>query len=102
MFLASAYGFETGPYSEGNLVLQPVIGCGPCNPNKPCIGLECHDHIDADMLADLTMRRIAGDFRELPADLASKVDPSRVILYRSAFDQHGFCDLGKNIVVLLS
>jgi ADP-heptose:LPS heptosyltransferase len=45
MFLASAFGFETGPYSEGNIVLQPVIGCGPCNPNKPCARPDCHDCI---------------------------------------------------------
>lgn len=93
MFLASAYGFETGPYSEGNLVLQPVIGCGPCNPNKPCLGLECHDQIDSVGIAELAARRAREDFKALPSDLERYFDPAKVILYRSSFDEHGFCDL---------
>jgi len=93
MFLASAYGFETGPYSEGNLVLQPVIGCGPCNPNKPCLGLECHDLIDPEALADLSIARVNEDFRTLPADLVKRFDPNKIIVYRSTFDEHGFCNL---------
>lgn len=90
MFLASAYGFETGPYSEGNIVLQPVIGCGPCNPNKPCAGLECHDTIEPELIAKLVEMRLREDFRSIPDGLA---DPRKVIVYRSSFDAHGFCDL---------
>jgi ADP-heptose:LPS heptosyltransferase len=90
MFLASAFGFETGPYSEGNLVLQPVIGCGPCNPNKPCAGLECHDTMSPELIAELTVRRLAGQVLEVPRELA---DPSHVVVYRSSFDAYGFCDL---------
>lgn len=90
MFLASAYGFETGPYSEGNLVIQPVIGCGPCNPNKPCSQTDCHETISPELVASLTMLRVQGQVRELPRGLA---DPQRVIVYRSEFDRHGFCDL---------
>lgn len=90
MFLGSAYGYETGPYSEGNLVLQPVIGCGPCNPNKPCTTVECHDHIPPEVVAELALMRMAGDVRRVPEDL---VDPRKVIVYRTTFDQHGFYDL---------
>jgi hypothetical protein len=90
MFLASAFGFETGPYSEGNIVLQPVIGCGPCNPNKPCSKPDCHDAITPELVAHLTMERIKGADFEVPTALA---DPRHVIVYRSAFDQFGFCDL---------
>lgn len=90
MFLASAYGFETGPYSEGNIVLQPVIGCGPCNPNKPCAKPDCHDHLDPEVLAELTMMRAGEDFKALPVNM---VDPRQAIVYRSYFDQFGFVDL---------
>lgn len=90
MFLASAFGFETGPYSEGNIVLQPVIGCGPCNPNKSCARPDCHDTFSPELLAKITMLRLRGDFTELPAGL---VDPAKVTVYRSYFDEHGFCDL---------
>jgi ADP-heptose:LPS heptosyltransferase len=90
MFLASAFGFETGPYSEGNIVLQPVIGCGPCNPNKPCSKPECHDTITPELVAHLAMARVAGDVREVSPELAN---PREVIVYRSEFDTFGFCDL---------
>lgn len=90
LFLASAFGFETGPYSEGNLVLQPVIGCGPCNPNKPCARPDCHDHVSPEALAELVGLRLAGDVRSIPPGL---LDPSKVIVYRSSFDKFGFCDL---------
>lgn len=90
MFLASAFGFETGPYSEGNIVLQPVIPCGPCNPNKPCAGLECHDSMSPELIAALTKLRLESDFRDLPQGLA---DPRQVVVYRSCFDKFGFCDL---------
>lgn len=89
MFLASAFGFETGPYSEGNIVLQPVIGCGPCNPNKPCAGLECHDTIDPELIAYLAMQRAQSDLQQVSDEVA---DPKKVLVYRSFFDQYGFCD----------
>ena len=90
MFLASAFGFETGPYSEGNIVLQPIISCGPCNPNKPCARPDCHDHIDPDLIATLAIMRIQSNFKELPAGM---FDPTRLMIYRSEFDAHGFLDL---------
>lgn len=90
MFLASAFGFETGPYSEGNLVLQPSIRCGPCNPNKGCARPDCHDHIEPDKLATLTLMRLNSDVKSLPPGL---IDPNRLVVYRSFFDQYGFCDL---------
>ena len=90
MFLASAYGYETGPYMEGCIVLQPVIGCGPCNPNKLCARPDCHDQISPELVATISAMRIKEDVRAIPPDLA---DPSRVIVYRSFFDAHGFLDL---------
>jgi ADP-heptose:LPS heptosyltransferase len=90
MFLASAFGFETGPYSEGNIVLQPIIECGPCNPNKPCSKPDCHDLIAPELVAYLAIARVEGEVREVSPQLA---DPRRVIVYRSEFDAFGFCDL---------
>ncbi len=90
VFLASAFGFETGPYSEGNIVLQPVIGCGPCNPNKPCARPDCHQHIDPEVLARIAAQRCQGDIRALPTEW---FDPSKIIVYRTQFDQFGFYDM---------
>lgn len=90
MFLASAYGFETGPYSEGNLVLQPVVGCGPCNPNKSCGRPDCHDTISPQLVAHLTAARLKGDVKEVSPAIA---DPRQIVVYRSTFDEYGFYDL---------
>ncbi len=90
MFLASAFGFETGPYSEGNLVLQPIISCGPCNPTKLCSRPDCHDLIDPEFLAELTMARLAGDFKELPPNIQA---PKDVVIFRTFFDEFGFYDM---------
>jgi hypothetical protein len=90
MFLASAYGFETGPYSAGNIILQPVIGCGPCNPNKPCSKPDCHGTISPRLVAELAAQRAVGDITHVNRELA---DPREVIVYKSFFDEYGFCDL---------
>lgn len=90
MFLASAYGFETGPYGEGHIVLQPVIGCGPCNPNKACSRPDCHDTMSPELIARLVGLRLKEDIKELPDDM---VNPTQVIIYRSTFDDVGFCKL---------
>ncbi len=89
-FLASAFGFETGPYSEGNIILQPAIECGPCNPNKPCARPDCHDHILPEDVAELVRLRLKEDIKKLPEGM---FDPRRVYAYRSFFDEYGFCDL---------
>jgi ADP-heptose:LPS heptosyltransferase len=90
MFLASAFGFETGPYSEGNIVIQPVIGCGPCNPNKACARPDCHEHISPELMAELAELRLKEDFKTLPDHLRKL---QGVIIYRSCFDEFGYCDL---------
>lgn len=90
MFLASAFGFETGPYSEGNIILQPNIGCYPCNPNKKCSKPDCHFCIDPEDLARLVLARLKEDFKELPKEIIQK---SNMTVYRSFFDEFGFCDL---------
>jgi hypothetical protein len=92
MFLASAYGFETGPYRENSIVLQPIIGCGPCNPNKPCALPECHDTISPELVARLAILRLAGPILTLESrDIG--VGAKAVNIYRTVFDQNGFFDM---------
>ena len=87
MFLASAFGYETGPYGKDNLVLQPIIGCGPCNPNKSCARPDCHFHLEAEAVAALTEMRLNGPVHSIPENL---VDPRKVIVFNTCFDQYGF------------
>jgi ADP-heptose:LPS heptosyltransferase len=91
MFLASAYGFETGPYHAESIVLQPIIGCGPCNPNKACSKPECHDTMSPRLIASLVEKRLTGPVRQLPPELRNEA--RSVVIYRTIFDAHGFSDL---------
>ena len=92
LFLASALCYETGPYSIGNLVMQPQISCNPCNPNYPCANTECHDQITPEMVVQLTELRLATPLGEeskieLPANLREQQD---VAIYLTDFDKDGF------------
>jgi ADP-heptose:LPS heptosyltransferase len=90
LFLASAYCFETGPYSAGNLIVQPTLECGPCNPNKLCSRPDCHDLVKPDLIVELVKMRLNGNTEELKAGV---VDSKDAIVYRSEFDEFGFLDL---------
>jgi ADP-heptose:LPS heptosyltransferase len=89
LFLASAYCFETGPYSAGNIVIQATIECGPCNPNKSCARPDCHDQISPEMVGELVVRRLRNDWSEIPAQM---LNWRQAVVYRSEFDEHGFLD----------
>ena len=90
MFLASAYGFETGPYSAGNIVVQPSIACGPCNPNKLCSRPDCHDLVSPELMFQLVARQINPDGFDVSAEF---FNPSEFVVYESSFDEHGFIEL---------
>lgn len=94
LFLASALCFETGPYSEGNFVLQPQISCNPCNPNYPCARPDCHSQISPELVAHLTALRLSTEMGKeselkIPQELA---DPNQVVVYYSSFDEDGYLD----------
>lgn len=94
LFLASAYCFETGPYSEGNIVIQPQISCNPCNPNFSCPRPDCHAQITPELVAHLLELRLNTAAEDVAA---IKVDekiapPSEVGVYYSTFDEEGFLD----------
>lgn len=94
LFLASALCFETGPYSTGNFVMQPQIGCNPCNPNFSCARPDCHDQISPELVFALTKARLEVPIGEehrinLPTELA---DPKQVAVYLTGFDEHGFLE----------
>lgn len=95
LFLASALCFETGPYSEGNIVLQPQISCNPCNPNFPCSRPDCHDQIAPELVVHMTKVRL----REKDLSLVGKVDlpdrycdPTQVAVFVTTFDKDRFLE----------
>ena len=94
LFLASAYLYETGPYSIGNLVIQPQIACNPCNPNFLCARPDCHGQVSPELVAYLTHMRLTTPLGQehtisIPSNLAS---PNDVQVYYSAFDKENFLE----------
>lgn len=92
IFLASAVCFETGPYSRGNIVVQPKIECWPCNPNYTCRRTDCHAQVSAELVAWLAELRLGCDsdqVENLTVD-ATKADPREIGVFRSDFDEDGF------------
>ncbi len=94
LFLASALCFETGPYSEGNFVIQPQVSCNPCNPNYPCARPDCHDQIRPELVAYLTKLRAETTTKSLDnVRIDERVaDPSEVAVYVTNFDRDNFLD----------
>jgi ADP-heptose:LPS heptosyltransferase len=95
LFLASALAYETGPYSEGNFILQPQIHCNPCNPNLPCSRPDCHDQITPQLVSFLTKARMGMSAEEAKEfKIAPEVaDPKEIAVFCSFFDEDGFIDL---------
>ena len=90
IFLASALCFETGPYGNGNIVLQPQISCNPCNPNYPCSRPDCHAQITPEMVAAMTELRLKTPLDQrlqMPDGYAAQ---SEVAIYCTEFDSDGF------------
>jgi ADP-heptose:LPS heptosyltransferase len=92
LFVASAFCFETGPYGEGNLVVQSEITCHPCNPNFPCSRTDCHDQISPELMAKLVKLRLELTPAEI---LRTKItpdvaDPRQAAVYVSEFDEDHF------------
>jgi len=89
LFVASGWPYETGPYREGNLVIRPVIECGPCSPNGVCSTVECHDLIDWRSLVALSKSFFLGE--EFITE--AKNGFPDCFVYLTAVDDFGFFDL---------
>ncbi len=94
LFLASALCFETGPYSAGNIVLQPQVACNPCNPNFPCARPDCHEQVSPEQVFRMAKLRLAHTAESiLEVEVTNDVaDPREVVVYVSKFDEDGFLE----------
>ncbi len=80
----NALSQETGPYGDGNLIVEPDIDCFPCNFEVQCPHLNCHGHIDPALVTRLALDMLGNtvpDRYELSA-------PVRIT--RTYFDEDGF------------
>lgn len=87
VFLATAQPFDTGPYQEGAVSLEPDMACHPCVFGQNCPhGLACRDRIDPDavgLMIDNFLR--SGQWSDVPG-LGARV-------WLAKRDAHGFMDL---------
>jgi len=87
LFFGPASAFDTGPYSEGNVVLQCDVACAPCDHSVNCLRPFCREEISAAMVARALQLRLEGRFDDLARE-ASKWSSVRV--FRTTFDRQGF------------
>lgn len=94
LFVASAYCYETGPFSEGNIILEPRISCYPCNPNFICARPDCHQQIPPELVRDMVKLRLLhnGDALLNMVVDSSVADPREVAIKVSYLDEDGFLD----------
>jgi ADP-heptose:LPS heptosyltransferase len=61
VFLATAQPFDTGPYLEGSLSLEPDLPCHPCSFGEACPhGLACREALDGAAVGELLTSFMTG------------------------------------------
>ena len=87
VFLATAQPFDTGPYLEGALSLEPDMPCHPCSFGEGCPhGLACREALDGAAVGDLLAALLAGGAISVPPGFAGRV-------WQARRDAQGFMDL---------
>ncbi|MBI5636659.1 MAG: glycosyltransferase family 9 protein [Nitrospinae bacterium] len=90
LFLVHAYGFETGPYCDKAVLLEPEMPCFPCLHSSTCPHYACLDYVTPEMVADAA-QHLADNPGGMPP-LGPAAFP-KVRLLAPYFDQYGFWDL---------
>jgi ADP-heptose:LPS heptosyltransferase len=87
VFLATAQPFDTGPYLEGSVSLEPDIPCHPCSFGQACPhGLACRESLDGAAVGDLLAARLGGEAGVVPPAFRGRV-------WQARRDSRGFMDL---------
>jgi ADP-heptose:LPS heptosyltransferase len=81
--LGPAFFQCTGPYSAGNLALQPALHCAPCRYNLNCLDPVCREELTVQSV-------LAASLIVLEGGPIAPADFTGVKVYRSAFGEDGF------------
>jgi ADP-heptose:LPS heptosyltransferase len=65
------FAHETGPYGEGNFVIEPVMDCFPCAAGARCSHLDCRDLIVPQDVAALVCHAL--DAGQLPRPAGARI-----------------------------
>jgi ADP-heptose:LPS heptosyltransferase len=60
IYLAMASAWETAPYQQGSVAIEPDVACHPCNEAGGCNDPICHNAISPDAVAEAVLQ-ILGD-----------------------------------------
>lgn len=92
IFLATAQPWDTGPYAENCLCLEPNMPCHPCGFGTLCSKqYACLTHIEPSLVANLALGRIEqGAWQILPAEQGKQ---SMARVWRTCKDSAGFMGL---------
>jgi ADP-heptose:LPS heptosyltransferase len=83
--LGPAFFRGTGPYSAGNLALQPLLPCSPCHYNLTCHDPVCHNVLSVDAVHN-ACRLLMGESMDPVLSFPG------VRVYRSQFGKDGFLE----------
>ncbi len=92
IFLATAQPWDTGPYRQGSLSLEPDLACHPCGFGTACRnGLACRQAIKPEVVFDLVRSRLeqgAWSREQTPGARAwlAQVEPSGFMGLRALTD----------------
>ena len=87
IFLATAQPWDTGPYAEGCVCLEPDMDCHPCSFGTHCPRQQaCHGRIGAAALGQAVAQWLASGIWVTPPSLGARV-------WGSVRDGAGFMDL---------
>ena len=87
VFLATAQPFDTGPYQEGSISLEPDMACHPCTFGQQCPhGLACRNRINPEAVGDLIATFARSGQWIAPSELGARV-------WVGERDGHGFMNL---------
>lgn len=87
VFLATAQAFDTGPYLEGSLSLEPDLPCHPCSFGEQCPhGLACRERVDGHAVGVMLAEFLDSVSPRVPVGLGARV-------WRAGRDEQGFMDL---------
>ena len=87
VFLATAQPFDTGPYLEGSLSLEPDLPCHPCSFGESCPhGLACREAVDGAEVGGLLAAYLEGEPRKAAGGFGGRV-------WQARRDERGFMDL---------
>ncbi len=91
IFLATAQPWDTGPFREGCLCLEPDLDCHPCAFGRPCVHDQaCRRAISPKAVYDLLVEHF---FPDAAVEKVPERFTSGIRSWRTAWDRHGFMNL---------